>query len=319
MDPALLEFKASHGLNSFLCRWRNCPRASQGFSSSQLRQQHEDSHNPQFRCTNESCWFFRRTFKTRSAANKHISQYHDNRSAPSIPDSLSGVQNQPRQERPLFQLKESFSITGKLSQEKPPPVPIGELTRPTRSPSPFSLSFSSLSPFPSPPLSPSSSSLPRQEQPLFQLKEPTQGTILSHRKQTQIKEPSVTDVGNFLADLNFDDLPSDRKQKLADWQVVYNPRVQRTCSVEAVLLLEESDWINSVCFSPDDKFVAIGYDQAAAIYETLTGRILAVLTHPEENYVSNICFSPCGKYLVTVSEDCNLQVSYAAIFRRVRD
>lgn len=101
-DKTLSEFKARHSFGAFLCRHHDCSRAAIGFNTDELRQKHEATHVPQFRCTGVACGFSGWTFKTRTALNKHATTYHGEIS---IPSSLTGITRRPRQDRPLFVLK----------------------------------------------------------------------------------------------------------------------------------------------------------------------------------------------------------------------
>ena len=87
-DAALQEFQARNNSGLFLCRFHRCPRAEQGFSSTELRQQHEDSHAPRFQCTSSACGFFGCTYRTRALLKKHADRYHVETKISSIPSSL---------------------------------------------------------------------------------------------------------------------------------------------------------------------------------------------------------------------------------------
>lgn len=245
-DLRLSYFQAHHGSGAFLCRYRSCPRATQGFGSSELRQKHENSHIPQFRCTLIACGFFGRTFKTQAAMNKHARQYHDECDTSSIPDFLPGR-------------------------------------------------------LPCPP----------QDSSLLQLESPTSD---SQNKRSRGAETSIGDVGNYLADLNLEDLPLHLKDECDDWYVVYNPAVPRNLSVGNVCSVSSQSVACSICFSPNDKFIAFGCNQEAKIFQALTGLVEATLRHKKDNeegdmYVRALRFSPCGRFLATGGEDKVLRVS----------
>lgn len=104
-EPAnriLLDFQTSRSSGAFLCRYLDCPRAAQGFSSSEIRQSHEDSHRPRFQCTHAPCGFFGMTFKTRAAMKKHAAQYHDEEDTASVPNLLIRKPRGPYEDRSLF-------------------------------------------------------------------------------------------------------------------------------------------------------------------------------------------------------------------------
>lgn len=114
-DAVSGSFAARHRFESYLCRYRSCPRAIQGFSSSDLRQEHENSHAPSFRCTNAACAFFGKFLKSRAAVNKHNNKYHGDDGVAAIPSSLHKAPARLQQDRPRFLLKETPSDSRKRS------------------------------------------------------------------------------------------------------------------------------------------------------------------------------------------------------------
>ena len=96
------EFRVSHSSGSYLCSHQGCPRASQGFSSLELRQQHEESHAPRFQCPNPACGFWR--CSSEAALRKHTAKYHDGQDVSGVPNSLNSSVRGVPQERSLFRL-----------------------------------------------------------------------------------------------------------------------------------------------------------------------------------------------------------------------
>jgi len=103
-------FKARSHSTPFLCRYRSCPRAEQGFPSFKLRQDHEDSHSPQFRRTDSMCGFFGWRFNTPAAIKKHAAQYHQEPNQAIVPTPPAKRPRQPGETRPLFGLRERSSV-----------------------------------------------------------------------------------------------------------------------------------------------------------------------------------------------------------------
>lgn len=114
-DAVSGNFAARHHFESYLCRYRSCPRAIQGFSSLDLRQEHENSHAPIFRCINAACAFFGKSLKNRAALNKHNNKYHGDDGLTAIPTSLRKTPAHLQQDRPRFLLKETSSDSRKRS------------------------------------------------------------------------------------------------------------------------------------------------------------------------------------------------------------
>ena len=101
-DPLMREFKESHSSGSYLCSYQGCPRASQGFSSLELRQQHEESHAPRFQCSNPACGFWK--CSSEAALRKHTTKYHDGQDVSGVPNSFDSSLKGAPQERSLFRL-----------------------------------------------------------------------------------------------------------------------------------------------------------------------------------------------------------------------
>ena len=109
------DFTRRYHSGSYFCRYRSCPRASEGFNSANLRQEHESSHVPQFRCTDPACRFLGKTLKDRAAMNRHNKRYHGDGGLTSIPTSLRRSSALPQQDRSRFLLKETSSADRKRS------------------------------------------------------------------------------------------------------------------------------------------------------------------------------------------------------------
>ena len=114
-DATLNEFATRHGSGPYLCRYRGCPRATQGFNSPDLRQEHENSHTPLFRCNDAACEVLGKSLKSRAAMNKHNKKYHDDNSLVTIPTSLRTGSARPQQDRLRFLLREPSSNSRKRS------------------------------------------------------------------------------------------------------------------------------------------------------------------------------------------------------------
>ena len=101
-DALMREFRVSHSSGSYVCSYQGCPRASQGFSSVELRQQHEENHAPRFQCSNPACGFWK--CSSEAALRKHTAKYHDGQAVSCVPNSLNSSLRGVPQERSLFRL-----------------------------------------------------------------------------------------------------------------------------------------------------------------------------------------------------------------------
>ena len=105
-DSTLLHFRSRYESGAYLCRYQNCAQSTQGFRSSELRQAHEESHSPQYKCTDVTCSNFGWKYKTRDALARHASRYHQELITMPIPKSIFVDSHQTRQDKPVFALDE---------------------------------------------------------------------------------------------------------------------------------------------------------------------------------------------------------------------
>ena len=91
-----------HSSGYYFCSYQGCPRASQGFDSIELRQQHEESHAPRFQCPNPACGYWK--CSSEAALRKHTTKYHDAQDVSDVPNSIHRSVREVPQERSLFRL-----------------------------------------------------------------------------------------------------------------------------------------------------------------------------------------------------------------------
>ena len=70
------DFKSRHASGGYLCRFPGCPKSSDGFDNSALRDEHETSHIQIYRCTETNCGMSSWTFNSRNALSSHRRKYH---------------------------------------------------------------------------------------------------------------------------------------------------------------------------------------------------------------------------------------------------
>ena len=277
-DKNLSDFQARRSTGAFLCRYRNCTRAAQGFNTQELRKIHEESHAPRFRCTEAACGFPDWLFHTRAALKSHATRYHDEERTTSIPDSLGETPRRSLQDRPLFTLKESYNTKESQSHKSTSNVRSG---------------------------------VTRDDETLdvFHEPGPTQESLqIQQDYHSATADSSVTDVGNYLVDLKLEDLSTDLKQENRDWHVVYNPRLQRRISLELIYDAYASIKVDSLCFSPNDQLIAIAYRDRFSIVDVSTKKVSRAYSC-NSPWLNDAQFSPCGKFLALCGRSGFLGVS----------
>jgi hypothetical protein len=73
----LASFKQHYGSSAFVCRFRGCPRATDGYSTERRREDHESlQHSGGIKCSKESCSWSRMGFKNAAALRRHMQNFH---------------------------------------------------------------------------------------------------------------------------------------------------------------------------------------------------------------------------------------------------
>lgn len=78
-------FRKTYGDSSYVCRYRQCPRASNGFRSQKDREAHEVLHVKRFKCADTSCEFYTVGFASKNALKTHDQKYHTKQKDKDIP------------------------------------------------------------------------------------------------------------------------------------------------------------------------------------------------------------------------------------------
>ena len=120
------KFRQIYSESAFICRYRDCARYSDGFKLSAARDEHEELHMKPLRCTDPSCDFFARGFKSKTGLLKHNRKYHP------CPDEV---------EVPAFEVRNEVELQPVELQPiaLPPPEPASPVRRvetPPKSPTP---------------------------------------------------------------------------------------------------------------------------------------------------------------------------------------
>ncbi|KAI9782387.1 MAG: hypothetical protein M1839_005260 [Geoglossum umbratile] len=279
----LARFKQHYGSSAFVCHFRGCPRATDGYSTEPKLRDHETRvHTGGIKCSEMSCPWNRIGFKTSTALKRHIQIYH--------PPFESGKISNVSMVRRKYICGDSEASNGdswgcgqRFALEN-------ELQRH------FESAAGQIC------LAEKSSRLPAAHDDLPGRPELQQTTADS------VSEKSVQDVGNFLSDLNIDDVPPEYKKEGDGWFAIFNPNLPRVLDVDLVRTLPHDSVVYCVRFSDDGRYIATACNHSAQIFDVLTGARVSYLDHmPTDSggdlYVRGVCFSPDGKYLATGAED----------------
>lgn len=69
-------FKTRYESSANICRFRGCSRATDGYSTKQLLEEHEGSHTGGIKCAEPSCSFSRIGFKNSAGLKRHTNEFH---------------------------------------------------------------------------------------------------------------------------------------------------------------------------------------------------------------------------------------------------
>lgn len=97
-----------------------------------------------------------------------------------------------------------------------------------------------------------------------------------------------------------------------DWLVVYNPKVQRSVTIDLQHNLPHESVVCCVRFSPDGRILATGGNRLINLWSVASGEKLACLqdeqqqqqqSNQPDQYVRSLAFTPDSRYLISGSED----------------
>jgi glucose repression regulatory protein TUP1 len=94
-----------------------------------------------------------------------------------------------------------------------------------------------------------------------------------------------------------------------DWLVVYNPKAERSITIDLLHTMTHENVVCCVRFSADGRFLATGSNRIASVFSVKTGERVGTfvdvegVAHDGDQYVRSVAFSPDGRFLVTGSED----------------
>ncbi|KAH0560092.1 hypothetical protein GP486_003385 [Trichoglossum hirsutum] len=279
----LARFKQHYGPSAFVCHFRGCPRATDGYSTELKLRDHETRvHAGGIKCSEMSCSWNRIGFNTSAALKRHMQKYHSTLESGKKSD-VSVVRrkyicgNSKTSNGDSWGCGQRFVLESELQRH-------------------FESAAGQIC------IAEKSSRLPTAHDDLPGRPE------LQHTTADRVSEKSVQDVGNFLNDLNIDDVPPEYKREGDGWFAIFNPNVPRVLDVDLVHTLLHDSVVCCVRFSGDGKYIATGCNHAAQIFDISTGVRVSYLGHmPTDGagdlYVRGVCFSPDGKYLATGAGD----------------
>ena len=305
-------FRRAYADSSYVCRYRRCPRASNGFHSRQAREAHEALHIKRFKCTDATCEFYIVGFATKAALQKHDRIYHskpDENDVPRFPQKALHNLHESRHE----DLTSGYLSPKTVPTEQALPAQV-MLIRPEEI---------FLLPNLSDPLRQYYADLAQncwdviekrhEPWPAIPYFDPSTAQQQLHDLTLKIRgDLRIYQAGNDLSKLTLADLPSHLKQEGDDWHAVFNPRIPRTLDVKSLKTFQHDSAVFDVAFSQDGMLIATGSDSLARVFTVFTWIQVCLLRHKSSdiayNYVRGVCFSPDGRSLATGSDDSEIKV-----------
>jgi len=109
-------FKQTYLDSAFICRYRECPRYSNGFETSEDRNSHEQNHTKPLRCADPNCRLFAEGFAKKAGLLRHNRKYHPS------PEEEAPPPFEPRKSpEPPLVVPPAPALT--LAPPPPPPPP----------------------------------------------------------------------------------------------------------------------------------------------------------------------------------------------------
>ena len=305
-------FIKTYGDSSYVCRYRQCPRASNGFHSQKHREAHEVLHFKRFKCADTSCEFYAVGFATKNALKTHDQRYHTkqkDKDVPKFPQKASKTLPETRHEDSANRsLLPPTSAAGQGSPTQYAPLRSNEIAE-------LPLKFLGFH------LRQYYSELvqncwdviekpnePRDEIPYFDPSTAQQQLYdLSSKLKSELlayKIRLIEDVGNNLSKVTLADLPADLKEETDTWHAVFNPRIPRILDINYSATLQCAECQYIIVFSQDGKLIAT-VGERARVFDVLTGTQVCSFQVAEAMNCDFLlcCFNPGGSHLAISDEN----------------
>ena len=134
-----------------------------------------------------------------------------------------------------------------------------------------------------------------------------------HNTKPQMYGIDYNNVGNYLGELDYHQLPADKWVEGESWHAVFNPIIPRSGDIELVWQADQETIVVCLAYSKSGKYLAAGMNHWVLIYECQSGEEISKFVNDAiegDCYVRGICFDLEEKYLVTGAEDNLVRVSY---------
>lgn len=128
----------------------------------------------------------------------------------------------------------------------------------------------------------------------------------SRNTKPQMYGIDYNNVGNYLGELDYHQLPADKWVEGESWHAVFNPNIPRSENIELVWQADQDHIVRCVAYSKSGKYMAVGTYNVAIIYESQNGKEISRFA----NYVRAVCFDLEEEFLVIGAADGFVRVSY---------
>ena len=138
----------------------------------------------------------------------------------------------------------------------------------------------------------------------------------AHDAKPQMYGVDFNNVGNYLEELDYHQLPADKWVEGESWHAIFNPNTPRGEDIELAWQADQQDVVLCVAYSYSGQYMAIATKSATIVHESQSAEEISRFDHQLPaglliiDPVRAVCFDLEEKLLVVGAEDKLVRVSY---------